>query len=146
MAPRSIRSVTLVAALGAALGCHRAGPSTQATPLGSDLFNYTWILRSLNGQPTTLGVNGRDPTLRFGTDGVATGFGGCTRFRSTYRVDGERLRFQPATTPDAACDAGTTQERALILALNQVRAWRLAGRHLELLDDAGGTVLDLDRR
>jgi hypothetical protein len=37
-------------------------------------------------------------------------------------------------------------EPSILLALNQVRGWRLTGRHLELLDDGGGTIADLDRR
>ena len=146
MAPLSYRPLVGVIALSLVLGCQHQASSATTPPIGSDLFNYTWVLRSLNGQPTTLGVNGREATLRFGTDGIATGFGGCNRFRATYKVDGPNLHFQPATTTDAACDAGSSQERALTLALNQVRGWRLTGRHLELLDDGGGTVADLDRR
>ena len=39
-----------------------------------------------------------------------------------------------------ACVEGMETEKAFLEALAQVRSWRIAGIHLELLD-AGGTVL-----
>jgi heat shock protein HslJ len=145
MAPLPVRSFGFLFALGGLLGCHHGGAATGATPLGSELINFTWILRGLNGQPAGLGANGREATLRFGASGAASGFGGCNQFRATYKVDADSLRFQPAASTRMACSEGMSLEQDFLLALTKVRGWRLTGRHLELLSDAG-TIADFDRR
>ena len=138
-------------ALVTAIGCHRGYPPgpgpNPARPTGSnELLAYSWVLRGVNGQPVGMGDQGRQATIRFLANGSAAGFGGCTNYRVTYTVDGEKLHFSPLTTARPTCSAGTSLERDFLRAVGRVRGWRITDSRLELFDPDGNTILDFDRR
>jgi copper homeostasis protein (lipoprotein) len=69
------------------------------------------------------------------------GFGGCNRMMGSYTVDRERILFGPIASTMMACVAPAMEnERALGAALAAVRAWRIEGETLELLDDQGALL------
>ena len=143
MSTATCRSASLALAAFVFAGCQRA--SQNASPLASELANFQWILRSVNGNPAGMGAGGREVSLRFSAAGEVSGFAGCNRFGATYTAQGGSLRFGPIRATRMACDAGMSLERDFLLALETVREYRVSDRRLELLGP-NGTVADFDRR
>ncbi|MGH6861061.1 MAG: META domain-containing protein [Phyllobacterium sp.] len=72
----------------------------------------------------------------------AFGKGGCNRYGSTVKIDGDRLTFTPAVSTRMACaPAIMEQERKFLDALGKVRGWETARSKLVLLDGSGKPVL-----
>ena len=137
------RSASLALAMFVFAACQRSAPN--ASPLVSEITNFQWILRSLNGNPAGMGAGGREVTLRFSPAGEVSGFAGCNRFGATYVAQGDSLRLGPIRSTRMACDAGMSLERDFLLALDTVRGYRVNDRHLELLG-LNGTIAEFDRR
>jgi copper homeostasis protein (lipoprotein) len=107
----------------------------------ADLENTLWRLTLLNGQPVSVGENQQQAQLVLQTEGRRVhGSGGCNRLMGSYRLDGDRLAFGPLATTRGACPSGMETEQAFLKALEQVRAWKIEGEHLELFG-AGGERL-----
>ncbi len=89
---------------------------------------------------------GRTPTLRFLDDGQVSGSGGCNRFSGPAVASGAGLRLGPLASTRMACleDAMAVEHRFFV-ALDAVRAARIDGNRLLLLDQAGTPVLRLAR-
>jgi len=61
-----------------------------------------------------------------------------------YELDGDRLSFPGMAATRMACKEGMETERAFLNALNKVKAWRITGQKLELLDEEGHVVAELE--
>lgn len=76
-----------------------------------------WTVASIDGSA----VVGPPPTLVFGTDGRASGFGGCNRWASGAALTGEGLTFDLAASTMMACaEEAMRTEQAFLAALARV--------------------------
>ena len=129
----------------AADGAVRATLAAQSQVLTGSSWRATAIH---NGQGAVASlVAGSAVTLRFGTDGLATGSAGCNRYTARYEQDGAQLRLQSAAATRMACpDAGVmAQEQAFLQALQTVATARIDGDRLELRTAAGTLAVALQR-
>ncbi len=119
------------------------GPS--APPTGQALEGTRWRLTHLDGAPVPVDAQRTEAHLLFGpTGGRLTGSGGCNHLSGSYTVDGGQLELNRLITTMTACEKGMETERAFLQALERVRAWRIAGGALELVDASGATIAKLD--
>jgi heat shock protein HslJ len=102
------------------------------------LAGADWVLSGDTSQ--------RAPFLRFEAGRVA-GLGGCNRFGGKYQLDGDRLSFSTLMATRMACQPDRMKtEQAFFDMLARVKAMKLAGDRLELLDGAGKVLATFDRR
>lgn len=135
--PRSLLSAVLFVATAA---CAPARVVHEATPV--ELGGTRWIVERIDGRPP---VAGTVPSLHLRAASV-TGFGGCNDFGGLYESV-QPLRFSELVMTVALCtDAIARQEDALLQAAGAVRAARIDGDRLHLLDATGRERLQLARR
>lgn len=148
--PRPVQSE---AAPAAAPAEHSAPAATsEATAPKSDMTQTTasaaantpvgnWLLEDIQGR----GVIDRIRTdLNISADGRVSGSGGCNRFMSQAKIDGEKLTFGLAASTKMACPpAAMDQEARFLKLLEEVKSWRVdaATQKLFLLDDKGAPLL-----
>lgn len=114
--------------------------TTRGKLRGLRLDGPRWELVELEGKPLPTGLTDT-PRLEFAPDPRrVTGSGGCNLLSGEYERDGERLSFKPLASTRRACPDGMDTETAFHAALAKVRSFRIAGRQLELLDEAGGRL------
>lgn len=116
-----------------------AGEACAPPPANLPLEGTRWRLTQLQGGPVEKpGGRTREAFLQF--DAAATrvaGSGGCNALTGGYTLDGERLRFAQVAGTMMACGADAmSQEKAFTGALAETTRWLVAGRLLELVDDA----------
>jgi putative lipoprotein len=111
---------------------------------GQGLIGPTWIAEDIGGRGV---IDRAQSTIAFGTDGRATGRGGCNRFTTRYTLSGAALRINPVASTRMACvpEALADQERRFLAALGVVRAWHLDGAILRLTNETGAAVLRFAR-
>lgn len=127
------RGVLLAAALLA------AGPAIADAPPEGPFGK--WRVESIDGQPASAKA---EVTIDIGTDGRATGSGGCNRFSGTVKVDGAAITFGPAASTRMMCEPEiSTQEAKFFQTLEKVKGWAWDGPALTLSDAAGKTLLRL---
>lgn len=116
----------------------RAKVETQAP---APLESTHWALAELHGKPVPAGLP-QEAHLEFQAEPrLVSGSGGCNRINGDYVRDGDRLSFLPLASTRRACiGGGMDTEDAFLAALTSVRAFRIAGPRLELLDEAGRVV------
>jgi heat shock protein HslJ len=138
-----LREGRLFLSLMADGGIYELEPSgSSAPPTGRALEGTHWRLTHLEGTPVPSEAQQTEAHLLFGpTDGRLTGSGGCNHLSGSYTVDGSQLELSRLITTMMACEKGMETERAFLQALERVRAWRIAGGTLELMDASGGLVL-----
>lgn len=118
----------------------RPGDSCGGTAT-SALENVLWNLVLLGGQPVRSGANGRQASITFAPDRkLAQGSSGCNRFSGAYTLAGSHLTIASPVSTKMACPGTMEQERAFFAALRGTSGWRIAGKRLELLDDAGTSL------
>ena len=74
-----------------------------------------------------------------------TGFGGCNRFTGGYEAGEGTLRFATIAATKVYCASIDTETRFLQV-LGATRGYRVSGRTLELLDEAGHRLAQLEER
>lgn len=118
-----------------------APPAAAPVPLEGT----RWVVRELNGTPVPAALP-QEPHLIFQADSRrVSGSGGCNRLTGGFERDGDRLAFSAVARTGAACiGGGMDTDDAVAAALGRVTRTRLAGRRLELLDDAGTTLMTLE--
>lgn len=138
--------LALLATLAVA-GCNRAADTGQTEGGASTaLAGTSWRLSSVAGEPATNSPADRTPpTLRFGTDGEATGSGGCNQYGTSYSRDASSLKFGPISATKMACPAVMDLENAFFNALQSTRGYRVDDDRLMLLDGEGGELARLTR-
>lgn len=85
------------------------------------------------------------PFLRF-DGGRVGGLGGCNRFGASYEMKGVQLSFSPIAATRMACLDGMAKEQAFFTMLGEVKAMKLDGDQLDLLDGKGKVLARFVRR
>ncbi len=99
------------------------------------LFNTTWRLSELDGQPITLAEGQQNPFVMLEVEGNRMhGFSGCNRFFGTYLVKGEIFVFNKMAGTRMACLKGTALENGFLKAMSKTEAYRIRNGMLELRD------------
>jgi len=111
------------------------------TAAPAPLENTYWKLVALGDEPVTAHPNQKEAHLVLHPEQTrAAGSGGCNRFFSNYKLDGDKLSFGMAGSTMMACPAGMDTEHKFLGVLPKVKSWRITGQRLELLD-AGGHIV-----
>ena len=108
-----------------------------------------WVLTALNGKPVvaTDPPRQREPSLVLHTENQrVAGSTGCNRLAGSYTLKGSELTFGTLAGTMMACVEGMETEKAYLEALAQVRRWRIAGIHLELMDATGAVLARFEAR
>ncbi|MBK8462154.1 MAG: META domain-containing protein [Nigerium sp.] len=113
-------------------------PTVSAPATAAALIGDPWQLTSLRGVDQT----GSTAFLQFGTDGRATGSGGCNRIGGSFATDGSTLSFGgDFVSTMMACEESVMKtEQELLAALPQVASYAITGGRLTLSDAAGAEV------
>lgn len=116
----------------------RVVDAAPASPEGS------WMVENIRG---VAALSDPRATLEIGADGAVSGTGGCNRIGGKATIEANRIGFSRLLSTQMACaPAAMDQEGRFLAALDQVRAWRIAGDGLELLDADGAVILALARQ
>ncbi len=113
-----------------------------AAPLTGTL----WTLESysLEGDAVSSVIAGTTVTAEFAPDGNVTGSAGCNRYFAAYEVSGKTMTIGPAGSTKMYCGEpeGIMEQEARYLSLLESAAGhRIDGDRLDLLDEAGTTLL-----
>ena len=122
-----------------------SGETCGARFAAAPLENTYWKLTRLHGTPVS--VAAKQPESHFVLNSKTkriAGSGGCNRFTGTYERSGDRLTFGNLAMTFMACPEGMDTERDFIGVLEQVRSWRILGKHLELIDGSGNLLARLE--
>jgi putative lipoprotein len=116
---------------------------------GGPLRGYPWLRAPAASVPAPVDAPRREQ--QFTLDPLTqelSGSGDCNRFGGTYQLTGDRLRLLPLVQTQAACEpAVLADDQRFMVALGQVRRWRLDGQgRIELLGDAGEPLLRMEQR
>jgi heat shock protein HslJ/uncharacterized lipoprotein NlpE involved in copper resistance len=118
--------------------CERAMSHASLSP-------QYWRIVSLRGAAVNPVANEREPHLILrGEAGGYTATAGCDRLKSTYRVSGPEIAFDP---PGSAgpCPTGLRQREATLLdVLAAARGWKIQGQALELFDASDKPIAVLE--
>jgi copper homeostasis protein (lipoprotein) len=128
-----------------------ARPSESCGPrlATAGLLDTNWVLTALNGKPFvgTDQQRAREPSVVLHTENQrVAGSTGCNRLSGSYTLKGSELTFGPLVGTMMACVEGMETENAFLEELAQVRSWRIAGHHLELMDAAGVVLARFEAR
>lgn len=94
-----------------------------------------WRVVQFGGGPVLSSADTQPPELVFHADPQRVAGGdGCHRLTGTYRLDGDRLRFDALAVERIACAADTGMVRRFADSLAGVDSWNVLGRRLELYD------------
>ena len=119
-------------------------PDMPPGALVAPALRHAWRVTHLDGKALPSAGAARAPSISFdGKQARVSGDSSCNRFSASYRVQGERLSFSPATATKMACAASV--EREFFRSLEAVRSHRSSGRQLQLLDANGRTLMTLTR-
>ena len=110
------------------------------------LTSNRWGLAVLDGRAVTVPAREREPWIQLdGRSMKVTGSGGCNQISGGYESEGPALRFGRLITTQMAC-ASLDTERAFLRALQRTRRYRIQGRLLDLMDDRGEVLAQLEER
>ena len=92
-------------------------------------------------------VPGTTVTLKFGTDGRASGSSGCNLYSGGYGAVGDTITFQRLISTRRACldQNASQQERRFLAALEAANKFRLTANALTILSDRGQNTLSFVR-
>lgn len=114
---------------------------SQAHAPDRSLANTYWKLTELNGGPVKVLPQQREPHLILQSDSQRlAGSGGCNRLLGTYTLEGASLAFGKVASTMMACVDDMEQETSFFRTLESVRAWKIRGDELELLDEPGRAI------
>jgi heat shock protein HslJ len=110
------------------------------------LTGTLWTLESysLEGDAVSSVIAGTTVTAEFAPDGNVTGSAGCNRYFAAYEVSGKTMTIGPAGSTKMYCGEpeGIMEQEARYLSLLESAAGhRIDGDRLDLLDEAGTTLL-----
>jgi len=111
------------------------------------LLDTYWRLIELGERPVVANRQQREPHLILHREASrVSAYGGCNRLSGSYRLAQERLTFGKLVSTRMACEPGLRQEAGFAAVLAACAAWRVAGPHLELFDEAGRRVARFEVR
>jgi putative lipoprotein len=119
-----------------------SSPKAEAQPVQLALTGE-WLVEDIGG----LGVlDTPKSTLRFGSNGEASGQGGCNNFSGSFALSQGELRFGPLAATQKGCiPAVADQEQKYFAALAAVRSARIEGGVLFLSGADGARLVKLTR-
>jgi putative lipoprotein len=113
----------------------------EEAPAHTPLIGTYWRLVELAGQAVSKTPTGREPHLMLLDDPHRVeATGGCNQMSGNYETAGESLKISQMTSTQRACADGMDRDRALAVALESTRGFRVEGDRLAITD-AKGTVL-----
>lgn len=119
--------------------------SSGAAVAPASLENTVWVLTKVGDATVPPGHGPRIPHLILNAEAHrAGGSGGCNGLLGKYELDGDRLTFPGMAATRLACKDGMETEHAFLGALNRVKLWRITGRKLELMDEDGKVLAELE--
>ena len=137
-----------------------AGPSAELTRTDSlpsiweeqffhfqaPLADTRWVPRRIGGKLVKSRDSQHEPWLLLDSKGrKVTGSGGCNRFTGDYDKGVQTLRMRFLTATRMACPE-LRGEAAFLKVLEQTWGYRITGRRLELLDERGAVLGELEER
>jgi heat shock protein HslJ len=119
--------------------CSAIGAATGSQP---SLVGTAWVLAELDGRPA---LDEPQVTLYF-NDGELGGDAGCNAYGGSYEVENGALRIDEVFSTLRMCleEERMTQETDFLGALRRADSYRVAGERLEIVDEAGATILVLE--
>jgi heat shock protein HslJ len=131
-----MKHATFALALGASLMAAGAVRAADPPPFA----DTRWALTEFAGE--TFGGAKANTRVIFRANGKFAGFAFCNNMFSSYEGGGGKLMIKPIGVTMRACidPADNDREQAFLKALRTVRAWRVEGDGLALLDDTGSVV------
>jgi putative lipoprotein len=123
----------------------RPQPSTRnpVTMPNASLTETYWKVTEIDGTPTRVFPNQREPHLVLQADGVARGHSGCNLFRGGYELKDQQVTFGNMASTQKACIDGMAQEQRFLRALGASTHFRIEGDTLRLTDETGEPRLTL---
>jgi len=117
--------------------------TTKEPPVtAKTLTDTSWLAINILGKPASAAQS----TLSLGADEV-NGNAGCNEFRGNVEIDGKRLRFGALATTRKMCAPPVNgQETVFLEALSLTHSWQRTGDTLQLLDESGALLVDLQPR
>lgn len=104
-----------------------------------------WRLKKVGDQAVVPGKGQKKPYLKLESkDHRVVGFSGCNRLTGSYKLEGKELSFGPTAGTKMACAEGMEIEKTFTQALPRVKAFKIAGQSLTLLDGAGKVLAQLE--
>ena len=117
----------------------RAQGSTKkaAAPLEKTQWKLVWVA----GAKIETATPRQLPYIQLDPEGRrVSGSGGCNRLMGTYELSGGNLQFTQMAMTRMACLHGGDTESSFVTALNEVKAWKIVGSKLLLMDADGHVV------
>ncbi|MCC7556587.1 MAG: META domain-containing protein [Methanoculleus marisnigri] len=117
----------------------------EVTP--APLAGTEWTLESFSspgGETVSSVIVGTTITAVFDPDGNVTGSAGCNSYGAGYQLDGTNLTIEPPISTKMHCgepEGLMNQETRYLNLLTSVAGYHIDGDRLDLLDDAGKTLL-----
>jgi heat shock protein HslJ len=111
------------------------------------LTSGTWNVTGVNNgnQAVTSLVAGTSITAVFGADGSLSGNSGCNTYNTSYKVDGDKIKIEPAATTRMSCPEDVmAQEFQYLNALTNATTFSLGTGQLELRDPSGALQVMYD--
>ena len=110
------------------------------------LANTRWVPLRIGRHAVTVPAQEHEPWIVLDPKTRhVTGSGGCNRFTGSYDKGVETLRIRQLAVTRMMCP-GRGSETAFLRALNRTWGYRVAGRRLELLDEQGAVLVELEER
>ena len=110
----------------------------------TELGNTRWRPIRIGDRAVVASAHEREPWIELDPRSQrVTGSGGCNRITGDYESGLGVLRFRGLTKTQMACVSMDT-ETAFLRALNDTRRYRIIGRTLQLMDDLGRPLAQLE--
>jgi heat shock protein HslJ len=110
------------------------------------LENMRWVPRRMGGRAVKVRAPQNEPWIVLNSkDRQVTGSGGCNRFTGEYDKGVQTLRMRSLAATRMACPE-LRGENAFLQVLEQTWGYRVTGRRLELLDESGAVLAELEER
>jgi heat shock protein HslJ len=131
--------VVAVVAAATSGACNGGGIASPVSPSnGIALAGTEWALIEVSGQPVDATEGRGTPTVTLAVDtGQVAGFTGCNRVAGTYVLSADRLSFGLLASTRVFCLGQMDLEQRYLSTLEATRGYRIAGRQLELVGQAG---------
>ena len=107
----------------------------------ADLKNTYWRVILVDSEAVQRAPDQRELHLVFHEEGRLAGSDGCNRIFGAHEMDDTSIKLSGLATTRMACPEGMEQTSRFLQALEEVRQYRIIGRHLEMLDASGNLRL-----